>query len=121
MGVTINNKSATTEPPPQNGHQPKPRGGGGGLKCILSSELKINKANTSDTEVAVLVLHFSISNDIVSTQIFDERGDFDFEIVNLPFLEGDVPQTTSYGLYISQLIIIARASSHIVDLKLHSL
>ena len=28
MGVTINKKSTTTEPPPQNGQQPKPQGGG---------------------------------------------------------------------------------------------
>ena len=27
MGVTINKKSATTEPPPKNGQQPKPLGG----------------------------------------------------------------------------------------------
>ena len=26
MGVPINNKSATTEPPPENGQQPKPPG-----------------------------------------------------------------------------------------------
>ena len=26
MGVTINNKSTTTEPPPYNGQQPKPPG-----------------------------------------------------------------------------------------------
>ena len=28
MGVTINKKSTTTEPPPYNGQQPKPLGGG---------------------------------------------------------------------------------------------
>ena len=27
MGVTINKKSTTTEPPPYNGQQPKPQGG----------------------------------------------------------------------------------------------
>ena len=27
MGVTINNESTTTEPPPKNGPQPKPLGG----------------------------------------------------------------------------------------------
>ena len=32
------------------------------------------------------------------------HDDFDFEIVNFPFLDGDVPRTTSYGVYISQLI-----------------
>ena len=29
MGVTISNESTTTEPPPKNGHQPKPLGEGG--------------------------------------------------------------------------------------------
>ena len=40
---------------------------------IYSSELQLNKANTSDTEAAFLDLHLSISNDIVSTKIYDKR------------------------------------------------
>ena len=40
---------------------------------------------------------------------------FDFDIVNFPFLDGDVPRSTSYGVYISQLIRFARVSSHVVD------
>ena len=63
----------------------------------------LNKANASDTEAAYLDLHLSISNDIVSTKIYDKRDDFDFEIVNFPFLDGDVPLSISYGVYISQL------------------
>ena len=65
-----------------------------------------------DTEAAFLDLHLSISNDIVSTKIYDKFG---FEIVNFPFLDGDVPRSTSYGVYISQLIHFARASSHVAD------
>ena len=38
---------------------------------IYPSELQLNKANTSDTEAAYLVLHLSISNGIVSTKIYD--------------------------------------------------
>ena len=38
---------------------------------IYPSELQLNKANTSDTEAAFLDLHLSISNDIVSTKIYD--------------------------------------------------
>ena len=53
---------------------------------IYPSELHINKAYTSDTEAKILVLHLSISNDIVSTKINDKLDDFDFEIVNFPFL-----------------------------------
>ena len=93
------------------------------------SELQLNKANTSDTEAAFLDLHLSISNDIVSTKIYDKRDDFDFEIVNIPFLDGDFeivnipfldgdfPRPTSYGVYISQLIRFARASSYVADLN----
>ena len=47
--------------------------------------LKLNKANTSDTETPILDLHLSISNDFVSTKIYDKRDDFDFDIVNFAF------------------------------------
>ena len=82
---------------------------------IYPSELQLNKANTSDTEAAFLDFHLSISNDIVSTKIYDKRDDFDFKIINFPFLDGDVPSSTSYGGYISQLIHFARASMHVAD------
>ena len=82
---------------------------------IYPLELQLNKAKTSDTEAAFLDLHLSISNDIVSTKIYDKRNDFDFEIVNFPFLDGDVPRSTSYGVYISQLIRFHRASSCVAD------
>ena len=49
-------------------------------------------------------MHLSISNGIISTKIYDKRDDFDFEIVNFPFLEGGVPRSTSFGVYVSQLI-----------------
>ena len=60
-------------------------------------------------------MHLSISNDIVSTKNYNKRDDFDFEIVNFPFLDGDVPRSTSYEVYISQLIRFARASSIVAD------
>ena len=31
-------------------------------------------------------------------KIYDKRDDFDFDIVNFPFLDGDVPRSTSYGV-----------------------
>ena len=42
-----------------------------------------------------LDLHLSISNDIVSSKIYDKRDDFDFKIVNFPFLDVDAPSSTS--------------------------
>ena len=84
---------------------------------IYPSERQLKKTNTSDTEAAFLDFHLSISNDKVSTKIYDTRDDFDFEIVNFLFLlvDGDVPRSTSYGVYISQLIRFTRASSYITD------
>ena len=79
------------------------------ISQIYPSELQLNKANTSDTKFAFLDLHLSISNNIVSTKI-----------VIFPFLDGDVPLSTSYGVYISQLIRFARTSSHIADFNTHN-
>ena len=55
------------------------------ISQIYPSELQLGKANTSDTEAAFSDLHLSISNDIVSTKIYDKCDDFDFEIVNFSF------------------------------------
>ena len=38
-----------------------------------------------------------------------------FDIVNFTFLDGDVPRSTSYGVYIPELIRFARVSSHVDD------
>ena len=61
---------------------------------IYPAELQLNKANASDTESAFLDINLSIHNDTVSTKIYDKRDDFDFYIVNFPFLDAmshDVP------------------------------
>ena len=65
-------------------------------------------------------LHLSIVDGFVSCIIYDKRDDFDFEIVNFPFLDGDVPRAASYGVYISQLIRFARVSSHVTDINTHN-
>ena len=85
------------------------------VNLIYPSELQLNMANVSDTEASFLDLHLSISDGFVKTKIYDKRDDFD--IVNFPFLDGDVPRSTSYGVSIFQLIRFARVSSHVDDLN----
>ena len=77
--------------------------------------IHLNKANISDTEAPFLDLHLSVANGFVSSKIYDKRDDFDFDIVNFPFLDGDVPRRASYGVYISQLIRFARVCNHVTD------
>ena len=68
----------------------------GMVSQIYPAELQLNKANTSDTKASFLDLHLSILDGFVSSKVYDKRDDFDFDIVNFPFLDGDVPHTTSY-------------------------
>ena len=87
----------------------------GMVNQIYPPELQLNQANTSDTEASFFDLHLSISNGFVSSKIYDKRDDFDFDTVNFPFLDGDVPRCPSYGVYISQLIGFARVCSQADD------
>ena len=64
---------------------------------------ELNRGNSSDTEAPFLNLNLCISNGTVSTKIYDKRDNFDFDIVSFPFLDGDVPRRTSYGVYLNLL------------------
>ena len=87
---------------------------------IYPTELQLNKANSSDTEAPFLDLNLS-TNGIVSSKIYDKRDDFNFEIVNFPFLNGDVPCSPSYGVYISRVIRFARVCSNVDDFNKRNL
>ena len=84
---------------------------------IYPTELPLNKANSSDTDAPFLDFNLSITNGIVSSKIYDKWDDFNFETVNFPFLDGDVPRSPSYGEYISQLIRFARVCSNVDELN----
>ena len=84
---------------------------------IYPHELQLNKANTLDTEAPFLDLHLSISNDFATSKIYDKRDDFDFDTVNFPFLDGDVPRRPFYRQYISQPIRFARVCGNVDELN----
>ena len=81
------------------------------VKLTYPPELQMNKANNTDAEAQVLDLHLSVADGFVSFGVYDKRDDFDFDIVNFPFLACDVPRPASYGVYISQLMFNSQTSS----------
>ena len=88
------------------------------LKEIYPSQLIVEKANKSDYLADYLDLTFIIdSGGKLSTRLYDKRDDFDFHIVNFPFLSSNIPSGPSYGVYISQLIRYARCCSHYDDFR----
>ena len=57
------------------------------LKEIYPSQLTVEKANKSDHLADYLDLTFIIDSEgKLSTRLYDKRDDFDFHIVNFPFL-----------------------------------
>ena len=65
------------------------------------------------------ILRQSISSSFVSSKIYDKRDKFDFDMVNFPILDSDVPchTVTFYGVYISKLIRFARVCSNVTDVN----
>ena len=85
------------------------------LKEIYPSQLTVEKTNKSDHLADYLDRTFIIdSGGKLSTRLYDKRDDFDFHIVNFPFLSSNIRSDPSYGVYISQLI---RCCSHYDDFR----
>ena len=80
---------------------------------IYPTKLWRNKAIPSDTEAPFLNLDLAVTNDIVSSKIYGKQDDFNFQILNLPFLDGDIPRPLFYGVFISQFIHFVRLCSYI--------
>ena len=78
-------------------------------------QLHVNRANVSDIESSLLDLHLSLSDGFVKTKIYDKQDDFNFDIVNFLFPDCDVSRSSSYGVFISQLIRFPRGANHIDD------
>ena len=85
---------------------------------IYPSQLTVEEANKSDHLADYLDLTFIIdSGGKLSIRLFDKHDDFDFHIVNFPFLSSNIPSGPSYGVYISQLIRYTRCCSPYDDFR----
>jgi hypothetical protein len=81
------------------------------VHLIYHDELEIKDTTESDKSASYLDILFNIdSNGRLTTSQWYKRDDFDFAIVNFPFLCSNIPLTPAYGVYISQLIRYVRAS-----------
>ena len=85
------------------------------LHAIYPPELEIKETTESSESASYLDLLLSVSDGHLSTKLYDKRDDFDFRIVNFPFLSSNIPESPAYGVYISQLIRYARACSSYCD------
>ena len=86
------------------------------LHLIYPNELEIK--NTTDTQKSASYLDLYIQidkNGHLNTKLYDKRDDFNFQIVNFPFLSSNIPASPAYGVYMSQLIRYSRACTSYRD------
>ena len=80
---------------------------------IYPSELILKNTTTTPSEISYLdtTLNIGEGNGTVRISIYDKREDFNFKIVNFPYLDSNIPRNPAYGVYISQLVRYARICS----------
>jgi len=77
---------------------------------IYSIELGIQDTTDTDRSASYLDLQLEIDSEgRLRTKLYDKRDDFNFPIVNFPFICSDIPAEPAYGVYISQMIRYSRA------------
>ena len=65
-------------------------------------------------------LYFWIAIYLFQTDLFLSKFiiiDFDIDIAVFPILDGDVPRSISYGVFISILIRVASVTGHVTDIN----
>ena len=80
------------------------------LDFIYPSELGIKDTTESTKSTPYFDCLLEIDNSgKLSTKLYDKRDDFNFPLVNVPFLCDNIPASPAYGVFVSQLIRYARA------------
>ena len=82
---------------------------------IYPTALQLNKANSFGTEAPFSDLNLSITNGKVSSKVYEKRDDFNFVIVNFPFLDGEVPLSPFYGLHLRNLLTHTLLFGHFLE------
>jgi hypothetical protein len=82
---------------------------GGFVDRIYLIELEIKDTTDTDRSASYLHIHIEIDSEgWLRTQLYDKRDDFNFPIVNFPFICSNIPAASAYGVYIFQLIRYSR-------------
>ena len=84
---------------------------------IYPPELKLVPDDSNGTSTHFLDLLLKIANGFLSSSVYDKRDIFNFPVVNFPFLCGNIPNRSSYGVFLGELVRYARACTFIDDFK----
>ena len=84
---------------------------------IYPPELELKHENKKSSEVSFLDLQMEVEEGRLRTSLYDKRDGFNFEIVRMPFLESCIPDRIFYATIMSEVLRIARATTHLENFK----
>jgi hypothetical protein len=83
---------------------------------IYPIELEIKDTIDTDRSASYLDIHLEFDSEgRLRTKLYDKRDDFNFPIVNFPFICSNIPAPPAYGVYISQWIRYSKACGSYQD------
>ena len=83
---------------------------------IYSIEIEIKDTSDTNRSASYLDLHLEIDSEgRLRTKPYNKKDDFNFPIVNFPFICSNIPAALAYGVYISQMIRYSRACGSYKD------
>ena len=72
---------------------------------IYPIELEIKDTTDTDKSASYLGLHLEIDSEgRLRTKLYEKRYDFNFPIVNFPFICSNIPAAPAYGVFLSLLL-----------------
>jgi hypothetical protein len=72
---------------------------------IYPTDLEIKDTSDADRSTSYLYLPLDIDSEgWLRTKYYDQRDDFNFPVVNFPFISSNIPAAPIYRVYISQLM-----------------
>ena len=84
---------------------------------IYPRELEIKPESNNPKEIAFLDLRINCNNSQINFSIYDKRDDFNFPIVNFPYMDSCIPKKSALGVFHSQLIRYMRLNSNLSGFK----
>jgi hypothetical protein len=83
------------------------------ISFIYPPEMVVSNTNISKCKVSYLDLLISIYQGKFRVKLFDKRVAYKFKVISYPFLDGNIPEKQTYGIFISQLVRFCKVNSTI--------
>ena len=85
------------------------------ITSIYPSDLELKETTESNITCSFLDLLLFNDGGILKSKVYDKRDDFNFDIVNYPYISSNIPINPAYGVYVSRLTAFARNCTDFKD------